>query len=196
MTRTPPDAARRRMASRWIRRVTVAMLWVACLNLLAAVALDLATFVVPFDRGSDASFLPSFLLAFPLFGWGIFVVNAVSAAGTPPGERPAPTRADAVGAVVLVVLFGVIVAVSGLPGMGTGQPGYDPATGHYTSDDHGSVHVISHAAYLRAVAGQIRLFLGGAILFTALAAAFLHNYLQAAGGWQATQILRRADDLS
>jgi hypothetical protein len=125
-------------------------------------------------------FVPFFVLAFPLFGWSVWLL---SVARRPPGARRASAdwfHAIPRGAQVLVALAVAAAVAGGLTSgstLGGGQPGYDPATHQYSLNNHGTLTVISRAAYLHALAAQNRLFLGVTLVF--LTAAFGITY----GDW-------------
>src|ERR1700722_9775858 len=128
----------------------------------------------------SAVFVPFFILAFPLFAWSVWLLAAAR-------RRPGPWRPSADwfsaiprGAQVLVALAIAAAVVEGFTATGSlagGQPGYDPATHQYSLNNHGTLTVISRAAYLHALAAQNRLFLSGALVF--LTAAFGITY----GAW-------------
>jgi hypothetical protein len=119
----------------------------------------------------SALFWPFFLLAFPLFGWSVWLQAVV--------RRPAGARRASAGwmkaiprAVRVLVAAAVAAAVAGgstaITALG-GQPEYDPATHKYALDSHGNLTVVSRAAYLHALAVQNRLFLGGTLVFITVA---------------------------
>jgi hypothetical protein len=119
----------------------------------------------------SALFVPFFVLAFPLFGWSVWL-QAV--ARRPAGARRA--SADWIKAIPRAgrVLVGVAVAAAVAGGSTAmtalgGQPEYDPATHQYVLDSHGNLTLVSRAAYLHALAVQNRLFLGGALVFITVA---------------------------
>ena len=125
----------------------------------------------------SAYFVPFFTLAFPLFFWAIFVAN--SPRGGQSRRREAADLLEAVprGARVLIAVTFAAAATSFVIGMAglPGQPGYDPSTHRYSYDDHGTLIPATRAGYLHAVAAQDRLFLGGAMLFTTVAAAVTYQ---------------------
>jgi hypothetical protein len=77
---------------------------------------------------------------------------------------PGRTRYVAIGLFVIAWIIGV----TSIFNLG-GQPQYDPATGRYYLNNHGSLIPVTHAGYVHAVALQSRLFLAGAIVFTFIA---------------------------
>jgi hypothetical protein len=135
---------------------------------------------------SSSYFVPFFALAFPLIGWSVLVVymrHPEWRRGGRTGRQQRQDRAREQQAALLAaiparvriplgVLFAAVVVTSLLsPSSLPGNPEYDPSTGHYFYDEHGTVVLISRAAYLHAVTAQDRLFLGGALLFTSIALA-------------------------
>lgn len=122
-------------------------------------------------------FVPFFTLAFPLFGWSIFV--AASPRGREPRRREPADLLEAVprGARALIAVAGAAAGASFVTAMAAlpGQPGYDPSSHRYSYDDHGTLIPATRAGYLHAVAVQDRLFLGGAMLFTSIAAAVTYQ---------------------
>jgi hypothetical protein len=116
-------------------------------------------------------FVPFFVLMFPLFGWAVWLLAVVR---RPPGTRRgaadwttaiSPAGRVLVGLAVAAAVAGGATAASALGG----QPEYDPTTHTYDLDNHGSLIVVSRAAYLHAVAAQNRLFLGVTLVFLTIA---------------------------
>jgi hypothetical protein len=115
--------------------------------------------------------VPFFVLAFPLFGWSVWLQTV---ARRPAGARSASadwTKAIPRAGRVLIVAA-VAAAVAGgstaITALG-GQPEYDPATHKYVLDSHGNLTLVSRAAYLHALAVQNRLFLGLTLVFITVA---------------------------
>jgi hypothetical protein len=119
----------------------------------------------------SALFMPFFLLAFPLFGWSVWlqaVVRRPAGAGRVPGSWiKAIPRAGRVlvAAAAAAAVAGGSTAITALGG----QPEYDPATHRYVLNSHGNLTAVSRAAYLHALALQNRLFLGGTLVFITVA---------------------------
>jgi hypothetical protein len=135
---------------------------------------------------SSNYFTPFFLLTFPLIGWSVFVMylrrpewrgsgrpnrqqrkdRARDQQGAPLAAIPAPLRIP-LGVLLAAVIVTSLLTPSSLPG----APEYDPSTGHYFYDEHGTLTLITRAAYLHAVTAQDRLFLGISLIFTSIAMA-------------------------
>ena len=135
---------------------------------------------------SSSYFTPFFVLAFPLIGWSVFVVylhhpgwrgggrlNRQQRQDRARGQQAAllaaiPARLRIpLGVLVAAVVVTSLLSPSSLPG----APGYDPSTGHYFYDEHGTLTLITRAAYLHAVTAQDRLFLGISLIFASIALA-------------------------
>jgi len=121
---------------------------------------------------SSGYFQPFFVLAFPLFGWSVFVRSSRrperdrrQAAGLLT-EFPGRWRV-ALGIIITAVFATSLAAMLSLPG----QPEYEPNSRRYVYDNHGELIPATRAAYLHAIAVQNRLFLGAALVFTSVAAA-------------------------
>ncbi len=159
---------------------------VGTLSLVVAAPLVVLTF---FDRSpfGTGEFGAPFGLVFPLWAWmfaTLYQRGVVRRAARPYGTRvtgggatggswrnvvgliPRSLRFLAVG----LFVASWIVGATATKGLG-GQPQYDPTTDRYSLNDHGSLIAVSHAGYVHAVALQNRLFLSGALAFTAIATA-------------------------
>jgi len=114
-------------------------------------------------------FVPFFVLAFPLFGWAVFVLrrrySGTARRRIDPLELMPKGARVPFGLLFFAVLIGFGLSMSSLPG----QPEYDPGSHRYFYDDHGTPVPTTRAGYLHAVAAQDRLFLGGALVFTSVA---------------------------
>jgi hypothetical protein len=155
----------------------------ACVTAAIVAAACLISWAVTFTPWAghlpSTVFVPFFILAFPLFAWSVWLLAAAR-------RRPGPWRPSADwfsaiprGCQVLVALAIAAAVAGGLTAVGAlgGQPGYDPATHQYSLNNHGTLTVVSRAAYLHALAAQNRLFLGVTLVF--LTAAFSITY----GDW-------------
>jgi hypothetical protein len=134
---------------------------------------------------SPSYFTPFFVLAFPLVGWSVLVVYRRHPGWRGGGRVNRQQRKDRARAqqaallaaiparlrIPLGVLVAAVVVTSLLSPSLPGAPGYDPSTGHYFYDDHGTLTLITRAAYLHAVTAQDRLFLGISLIFTSIALA-------------------------
>jgi hypothetical protein len=151
--------------------VTAAIVAAACLTVYAM------TFTPWVQYLPSDVFVPFFVLIFPLFGWSVWLQAAArrrpDAARPPADWLKAVPRAGRVlvGLAIAAAVAGGLTAGSALGG---GQPGHDPATHQYSLNNHGTLTVISRAAYLHALAAQNRLFLGVTLVF--LTAAFSITY--------------------
>jgi hypothetical protein len=175
------EAAERLLTSPLSLRLSRAVVAVGTLNLVAAIATDIRTFAAPVGPGYEYAFLPSFLLIFPLWAWAVPLTIAQSSLESTPGFRWG-SQVSALPRVLVRSLqaigaLAVVAIVPGISHLAAGQPHYNSATGLYTQNSHGSVTVVSRTTYEQAVAGGLRLFLCGAIIFSAIAVAVTLNHL-------------------
>ena len=155
----------------------------ACATAALAAAACLTMWAVTFTPWArhlpSAAFVPLFVLMFPLFGWSVWLISVArrprGASRNSADWMKAIPRAGQV-LVALVVAAAVTGGLAGGSELG-GQPGYHPTTHQYTLNNHGSLTVVSRAAYLQALGAQNRLFLGVTLVF--LTAAFAISY----GDW-------------
>jgi hypothetical protein len=169
-----------------------AVLFTAAASALVGGVCWLLTFTPWTQFMSSGYFQPFFLLAFPLFGWSVFV-RSVRRPGRDRRQatgllKEVPRRwRRALGLIVTAVFVTSLAAVVSLPG----QPEYEPSSRRYVYNDHGKLIPATRAAYLHAVAVQNRLFLGAALVFTSFAVAITwqernrrHRDLVTPEGWQ------------
>jgi hypothetical protein len=119
-----------------------------------------------------------FVLAFPLFGWSVWLRTR---ARRPDGTRSASAGwAEAIppGARVLIALAVAAAVASGATAASAlgGQPQYDPATHRYSLNSHGTLTTVSRAAYLHALTLQNRLFLGVSLVFISVSFGITYGY--------------------
>ncbi|MEU6138076.1 hypothetical protein [Nocardioides sp. NPDC047086] len=177
MTRLKPDTARRFLASPYARFTSSVVVCLATLNLVAAVLIDLRTFLGPSTPGDETLFVGPFMLGFLMWGWAIWLLVAAQSASVGAKWWILSTPLPIVGALLACALFGVVAALSGLGDLTSGQPHYDAVTDTYTLNNHGDLQVIDEATYQAALAAGIRMFAAFPVVASAFGAGLALEHL-------------------
>ncbi|HEX2894489.1 MAG TPA: hypothetical protein VHO29_10850 [Marmoricola sp.] len=162
------------------RNASLTAVVVGSLNIAAALAFIVSSITGPVGPNDEWAFAPSFVLIFPLWGWAVVLLIARQSrtarnTGAPTAETG---RYQAfLGFLLVAALCGAVSAIASVPAIAGGQPHFDATSGQYTLNNHGSFTVVSHSTYVRAVAGQMRLFLGGTLIFCTVAVAIAAGHL-------------------
>jgi hypothetical protein len=176
------------LESQWSRQLTIACCLLASLTLVGS-AFDVArTYVATVGRGDDQAVVLAIFPTMPVLAWaGVYVLALDSRAelGPEPGHR-SKAYESVLSLLFGCFLFGVIAVKTAWPVHGgsvhgwsiQGEPDYVSTTGQYALNDHGSLILVSQAVYDKAVAADLRGFLGMALVMNSLAVAALLTHLR------------------
>ncbi|NNN22302.1 MAG: hypothetical protein HKL80_09925 [Acidimicrobiales bacterium] len=160
---------------------------IGLLSVVVGCSLMILTFIPNRGDFSIGLVFVLFFMAFPLSIWTMILkilrsqrfgdpfIDGVFRPFRPRKHRNLPIENLPIWAFVALVILWIVCLLNCYFVMNrhdlAGQPSYNSISHQYTADNHGTIIFLSQAQYRRAVSAQNRLFLSGAVGFTALTVA-------------------------